>query len=122
MATRTTRLVETNLDKAWVYEYTPLTTGDPNGDPLEAPGKADRSVQVRGAFGTGTFVLQGSNVVNPSVAADWATLNDHFGTPISVTAVGIYGIAEITRHIRPIVTGADGATDLDVDILLRRQP
>jgi hypothetical protein len=104
-------------DQVWIVTWEGLTqTTSDSGDPFEMPGAADRSVQVIGTFGTGGSVrIEGSND-----GTNYATLADPSSTALNITAAGIEGVQEITRWIRPRVTAGDGATDLDVILLVRR--
>ena len=85
-----------------VYLWETITASNSDGNALEAPGAADRSVQVVGDFGTGgTLSLEGSNKPSPSADADWTILTDPQGSPLTFTAAGLKQITEVTRHIRP---------------------
>lgn len=91
-----------------------LANGD-DGTPVEKPDYTDRSAQVVGTFGAaGTVVIEGSND-----GTNYATLNDAQGNPISLTAAAIKQIVELTRYVRPRVTGGDGTTSLTVTMLMR---
>lgn len=99
-----------------MFTWTPLTTTNTDGAPVEWLQWADRCVQVTGTFGTGgTVVLQGSND-----GSTWATLNNAQGTAASFTAAGIRQIVELPRYCRPNVTAGDGTTSLTVSLVLRR--
>lgn len=87
-----------------------------DGQVVEMPAYADRSVQVGGTFGTGgTVVLEGSND-----GATYATLKDPFGNDISFTAAGLKQVVEICKYMRPRVTAGDGTTAIDVTLLMRK--
>lgn len=100
-------------DRASIITWAGLTTGD-TGRPLEMTGWADRSVQITGTFGGATLTLQGSN--NGSA---WNTLTDPQGNEIVLTSQKIEQIMEITRYIRPIVSGGSG-TSINIITLVRR--
>ena len=85
------------------------------GNALEMPGSSDRSVQVVGTWDSATFVLEGSND-----GTTWATLTDPQGNAISKTANFIEMISELTRYIRPRISGGSGSEDLDVHVLVKR--
>lgn len=103
-----------------VYFWETLTNGD-DGDEVELPGFADRSVQVEGTFGAGGSInLEGSNKPAPAVDADWVILTDPQGNALTLTAAGLEAISEYTRWIRPHVTAGDGTTDLDVRVICKR--
>lgn len=119
MATITPTLTNTGKFKDYsiVYQWTPLTNaGSDVGAAMEFPGWADRSVQITGTFGAGgTCVIEGSND-----GTNYVTLNNLQSAALSLTAATVKGIAEITRYIRPRVTGGDGTTSLTVTILARK--
>jgi hypothetical protein len=98
--------------------WTPLLNGD-TGAPIEAAQFADRSVQLLGTLGVGgNMILEGSNVAVPG-ASDWATLNDPQGNPISLNALKIEAVSEVTRWVRPRISAGDGTTSLSVYLLLK---
>ena len=100
-------------DRASVITWPGLTTGD-TGRPLEMTGWADRSVQITGTFGGATLTIQGSNN-----GSEWNTLTDPQGNEIVLTSQKIEQIMEITRYIKPIVSGGSG-TSINIITLVRR--
>jgi hypothetical protein len=95
------------------------------GEKFECPGAADRSVQLTGTLGTGGEVtMQGSNVAAPADAfdsTDWAVLNDLDGNPLTLSAIGeLKQVREVSRWIRPFISGGDGSSDLGVAMIARR--
>ena len=66
---------------------------------------ADKTVQVDGTFGTGTVTIEGSND-----GVSFFGLKDPNGTAISFTAAGMAAILENPRYIKPVITGATGAS------------
>ena len=92
-----------------------LITTSLDGAPCSIPGASDRCVQVMGTFGTATVTLQGSN----DGGNTWATLTDFQDADLAITAAGMYMVAEAPLAIRPLVTVADGTTDLDVYLFSR---
>lgn len=118
MATRAINI--TPLSNRWnedchTAQWTGLLNTD-DGVPLEQPSSNDRSVQVTGTFGSGgTVVIEGSND-----GTNYQTLTDPQGNALSVTAARLKQISELTRFIRPRVTGGDGTTNLTVTMLIRR--
>lgn len=104
-----------------VWQWTGLTKRtDDTGDPLNKPSFADRSVQVKGTFGTGgTVIMEGSNdreIDTPT----YFPLKDPNGVAISFTEDEGAQLLECTYLTRPRVTGGDGTTDLTVTILVRK--
>lgn len=120
MATVTRVLEKLSNERGPVHlvTWTPLTTTNNDGQAVEISASGGRCVQVFGTFGAGgTLVIQGSND-----NSNWATLSDPNGNALSFTAARIDTIVgEITRYIRPNVTGGDGTTSLSCLLLLRRE-
>lgn len=103
-------------DNSRVVTWTPLTTTNSDGQPFEAPGWADRAVQITGTFGAGgTIVLEGS-----LDGTNYVSLTDPQGNAISKTAASIEAVSELVRYIRPRVTAGDGTTSLTVTMIARR--
>lgn len=99
-----------------IVSWTPLTNANTDGQRFENPASSDRSIQVVGTFGAaGHLVCQGSND-----GTNWATLTDPQGNSIDFTAAGIEQVMEITRYIRPLVTGGDGNTSITVTMVTKR--
>jgi len=96
-----------------LIEYNNLTEADSSPQAVELVEFADRSVQVVGTFNGGTVAIQGSNN-----GVDWATLTDPQGNSLSVTSARLEQIQELTRYIRPSLTGT--GMDIDVFFLVRR--
>ena len=99
--------------KLWTWAH--LVTGTPDGSPMQWAEFADRSVFISGTFGTGTCKIEGSND-----GVTWQTIHDTSNTAISTTANTIRQALEVTKFVRPNVTGADGTTDLTVSMCVRR--
>jgi len=99
----------------WTVVWGPMVNGDVGiGATLVA--HADRSFQFEGTFGAGGAVLvEGSNDL-----ANWRTLNDPQGTPLSITSPAIKQITEVVRSIRPRIVAGDGTTEITVSCLFRR--
>lgn len=84
--------------------WTPVTEND-TGAPAFMPHYPDKSVQVAGTFGGGTFIIEGSND-----GTNYAALHDPQGTAISFTAAGIKMIAENSRFVRPRATAGTSSS------------
>lgn len=93
-----------------------LSSTDVSGVALTRPALSDRSVQVTGTPAGCTITLQGCN---EEVPTNWETLHDSVGDPIALTAGGLRFITENTNHIRPLITGATGSTDITVIVVGR---
>ena len=83
---------------------------------IEMPGSSIRSVQFVGTFDTATIVLEGSND-----GTNYVTLTDPQGNSISKTAAALEQIEEVTRYVRPRITAAGAATDLDIHMIFVRR-
>ena len=96
-----------------------LTENDEVGHSVSIPGASDRSVQVMGTVGGATILIEGSNVLSPSVDGDWFTLHDENGDLLSFTVIDVgHAISESSLHLRPRLTGGS-ETDVDVIIFFR---
>lgn len=116
MATVTRDHVITKIDDSFGATWHVLwegLDGDDNGEALEMPAWSDRSVQFVGTFDSGTVILQGSND-----GVTWATLQDLEGTAISTTSAALVSVMEITRYVRPSVSGGGGSCDIDVHMII----
>jgi hypothetical protein len=99
-----------------------LTETNDVGSGIKIPGAADRSVQVMGTVGGATVIIEGSNVLTPTVDGDWFTLHDENGDVLTFTVLDDgHAIAENTLRVRPRITGGT-AVDIDVLILSRSTP
>ena len=102
--------------------WTPLTTTDADGEPLQSPGYADKTVQVTGTPGAGLQLeIEGSNdfdAKNPG-SATWHTLTDFQGNALTLSGLGIHTIAENPLAIRPRVVAGDGSTSLTVTVIAK---
>jgi hypothetical protein len=86
--------------------------------PFEGSGAADRSVQIEGTFGAGgSIAIQGSND-----GANYRNLtNAMSGNTLSgLSSVGIVQVAEVTRYIKPVLSGGDNTTSVVVTLCARR--
>lgn len=84
------------------------------GDSFEISVPGERSVQFSGVFGGGYASLEGSND-----GVNWVTLTDPQGNLISKNGSSLEAVTELTRFVRPVVTG-DGSTSIDVCLLVSR--
>lgn len=82
-----------------------IETGD-TGTPISFAEYSDRSIQVTGEDGGGTFTIEGS-----LDGTNYVTLTDPQGNALSFTAPGILEqISEATVWIRPALTGGSAGT------------
>lgn len=91
-----------------------LVNGE-TGDAVDFASFADRTVQVVGTFGGATVVIEGS-----LDGENYATLADPQGNALSFTAAGLESVMEVTKYIRPGVSGGNGTTTLGIYLLVRR--
>lgn len=110
MATIAPLIVGTGDIKTVKFRWLGMANGD-DGASMDLPAFADKSVQVTGVFGVGgELSIQGSN----DGGVTWHTLTDPLGRPLTFTAGDIQNVTEVSEKIRPIVTGGDGTTLLNV--------
>lgn len=105
--TRNIKFGGNNAIFAWA-----LAAGD-DGRAVDFSEFADRSVQFSGTFGGATVSLQGSND-----GLNWHTLTDPLGTPIAKQSGALVAVTEMTRYVRPLVTGGDVGTAITVTLFL----
>ena len=87
-----------------------------DGTPWPNVSLADRNFAVKGTFGAGgTVVLEGSN----DGGTTYNTLKDQAGAAVSFTAAGQVQIRDLSGLVRPRVTGGDGTTSLEVNLIAR---
>lgn len=101
---------DTILVTAW-----PIANGD-DGSPAYQGDWADRTVHVYGTGTFGTVTLQGRN----DPAAAWQTLTDQAGNNLTFTAEGLRLVLQAPLYIRPLHSGGDGTTSLNVVMVSRR--
>lgn len=100
-----------------VWTWAHLTQLNPQGVALGANfvDFVDRSVQIEGNFDGASIVLEGSND-----GANYHTLTDPQGSPISKLSAAIVQTTEMAVSVRPRVVGATGNTDLTVTLGARK--
>lgn len=89
--------------------------GTDSGTPVNIGEYYDRSVQISGTFGGATVTIEGSND-----GVNYLPLTDPQGNAISKTTASIEQIMELTRFIRPVVTGGTGS-NLTITMYVRGQ-
>lgn len=111
----TTQILPYNADECFMIVWPSLSYPD-TGEPVELAQYAFRSVQVSGSFGVlGTVRIQGSND-----QTNWSDLTDMQGADLVFQGAKIKTIADLTRYIRPAVTGGTGSIAIKVSLLMRR--
>jgi hypothetical protein len=82
------------------------------------PGWSDRSVHVFGTFGGATVTIQGSNELVPT---NWVTLAaaGDATEDMTYTANDIKQLLEVSRWVRPLLSGGAGSS-VTVLMLARR--
>lgn len=105
-----------DLYESVLVTWAGLANGD-TGAPVELTEFPDRTVQIgTGAesFGGGTMVLEGS-----LDGVTYFTLKDPFGSSISTLVNALATVLELTRYVRPSLSGG-AAGSVTVRLLLRR--
>lgn len=95
-----------------LFTWAGLSTGD-DGRVVEYSEFADRSVQFSGVFAGASVSLQGSND-----GVNWHVLTDPLGAPITKTAASLAAITEMTRFVRPVVSGGSGSTAITCTLFM----
>jgi len=85
------------------------------GVPFGVSGSNDRSVQVFGTFGGAAVEIHGSND-----GVNYALLSDPQGIALSFTTSKIEFVTELTLYMKPVISGGDGTTNLNVIALVRK--
>jgi hypothetical protein len=104
-----------------VFKWASLTETNNTGEPIPAAYLADKSVHVRGTWGTGGHAaIQGSNEADVAPAsANYTILADPQGNSIDLTADKIEQILENPYWIRPAITAGTGV-NLTVWLVAKR--
>jgi hypothetical protein len=105
-----------------LYLWGPFTTTNLDGAPITYHGTGDRTITVDGVFGAGgTITVQGSNdPIGGGVPTNWWPLTFVGGAAATFTTGGIKLISECPAWIRPLLSGGDGTTALNVRLAIRR--
>lgn len=103
----------------WLVKWVGVKQND-TMTPFPAAGTApDKSVQVSGTFGAaGTITIEGSNWAPGESTPVYAGLTDPQANALSFTSAKIEAILENISLIRPVLTGGDGTTSLNIRILM----
>jgi hypothetical protein len=100
-----------------IFKWEGMVNGD-TGTPLNVPIYSDKTVHVFGTFGAAGEVLIQGTLETIAAPTSWVTLDDIFGTTLSILIAKAKTIEQNVYYIRPNVTAGDGTTDLDVYIHL----
>lgn len=115
MATVPITNLPSNISVVRLERWIGMLAGD-TGQATPFAQYADRSVHVTGVFGAGgACIIEGSN----DDGANWATLTDPQGNPLSFTAAAFEQIDEIAGLLRPRMSGGDGSTSVNVNLCMR---
>lgn len=103
------------LNNGIVGSWSGLLNGD-TANPVQVPLYADKSVSVEGTLGPATITIQGS-----IDGTNYYTLNDPQGNALTfVTATKrLEAVLENVAYIRPSLSGADGTTNAQVNLIAR---
>lgn len=95
-----------------------LTTANVDGAPVGAQHAnfADRAFSATGTWGTATLQWQGSND-----GTNWFMLNDPFGVDLTLSANGMFAVAELPLYMRPMLTVAGSGATITVIMVGRKQ-
>lgn len=108
--------VKAFLDNAHIVSWTPLTSANAAGTPIELSGSTIRSIQFSGTFDSATIILEGSND-----GTNYQTLTDPQGNAISKTSAALEQIEEATRYVRPSSSGGSGSQSITATLFLVRR-
>jgi hypothetical protein len=97
-----------------IFSWSAMQNGD-EGQPVELANFADRTIQVAGLFGAG-----GNVRVEGSIdGVNYVVLTDPQGNDLNINSGKIESVTELVRYIRPVISGGDGSTSLNVTLLAR---
>jgi len=114
-ATRTP-MTAFNERNCHIIEWAHLTNANTTAEAIEMGGFSDRSIQIEGTWDGATVVLKGSND-----GANYQTLTDPQGNAISFTSSDrIEQIMELTRYIKPVMSGQGASTDITVTVFMKK--
>ena len=95
-----------------VVKWIGLANGE-SGEPFISPGTADKTVQVKGTFGSG-----GNVIIEGSLdGVDYFQLKDELGNNLSFSSTDGETVMQNVVYLRPRVTAGDGTTAIDVWLL-----
>lgn len=83
---------------------------------IPIPSLADKTIQVVGTFGGGSISIQGA-LESDLATAVFTELTNPQGDALSYSAAGIDTVLQNVYWIKPVLTGGDGTTDIDVYLL-----
>lgn len=104
-------------DNVKLAEWTNITENTPDSDipAVELCEYSDRSVHISGTFGGGTVTFVGRN----NEGANYQNLVDPQGNQISASSETLEQILELTRYMKPQLSGGTGA-NITVSMVLKR--
>ena len=95
-----------------LFTWPDMAAGD-DGRAVEYAEFPDRSVQFSGTFGGASVSLRGSND-----GINWQTLSDPVGGAICKSVPALSAITEVTRFVRPVVSGGDATTSITCTLFM----
>jgi hypothetical protein len=110
----TTANIETG-SRAILVHWATLTTDDASGSWFESFGPFcdHKSVHVFGTFNGAQISIEGANLASPG-AGQSHVLHSNTGYELLFTEGDIRSVDEVPHGIRPVLTGGDESTDVDV--------
>jgi len=99
----------------------PLTTTNLDGAWVDCADFADKTFQADGTFGAaGSIAIQGSNDEAMPTTNLWPVTKAGTSTAMAFTVLGGGTANENPRWVRPILSGGDGTTAVNVKLVARR--
>ncbi|WP_374312437.1 hypothetical protein [Dongia sp.] len=114
MSTAKTTAIPDSLNQRVAITTWPALLASETGEPVEAAQFADRSVQISGSFGGASVIVEGSND-----GVSYFPLTDPQGNSLTFTASKLEAVTELTRWLRPRVSGGDGTTEIAFVLLAK---
>ncbi len=104
----------THDSKMKIWKWETLTTTNTQGSPVKLAYTDDVTIYAFGTFGAGgSIALHASPEASNASPTLFAALSSS-GTTIALTAAGANVVDENGAWYKPVLTGGDGTTDIDV--------
>lgn len=115
-------LVSPTVSSQWrgifLVKWEALQVAGDTGAPFACPNYPIKSIQIVGTFGGATVTMQGSNIIDSPV---YASLTYDGSNAIALSSAGMKKIWENTYWVRPILSGGNVTTSLDVYLLVHTE-